>query len=140
MGFSYEMVMMLRTRESPTMALLEEWEMREGDGASLETLISIMKELENAPAHEMLITIKKESNKKPLPRSPLSTPLTMSPRGSFSLSPRSSFCASPKSSLGGYTSTSPCSSLGTHTDYFNGCKLPKSALKSVSKFLVKFHS
>lgn len=56
--FSYEMVMMLRNKESPTMSLLEEWELREGSNATIESLIDIIEELDNIPALEALRKIK----------------------------------------------------------------------------------
>lgn len=52
------MVMMLRTKESPTMSLLEEWELREGSDATLDSLILMVEELENAPAILLLKQIK----------------------------------------------------------------------------------
>ena len=54
------MVMMLRNKESPTMSLLEEWELREGSSATIDSLIAIMEELGNGPAIETLKNVKGE--------------------------------------------------------------------------------
>lgn len=58
LSFTYEMVMMLRTKTSPTMSLLEEWELREGNAATLDSLIVMMEELENASALQVLQQVK----------------------------------------------------------------------------------
>lgn len=50
--------MMLRTKNSPTMSLLEEWELREGNAATLDSLIVMMEELENASALQVLQQVK----------------------------------------------------------------------------------
>ena len=50
--------MMLRTKNSPTMSLLEEWELREGSAATLDSLIVMMEELENASALQVLQQVK----------------------------------------------------------------------------------
>lgn len=52
------MVMILRSKESPTMSLLEEWEMREGSKATLDSLISMIEELENSPALDVVIQLR----------------------------------------------------------------------------------
>lgn len=72
MGFTYEMVMLLRAKNSPTMSLLEEWELREGNGATLESLIVMMEELENGSALQVLQQVKESLHDRPPPRSPLS--------------------------------------------------------------------
>ena len=50
--------MLLRAKNSPTMSLLEEWELREGNGATLESLIVMMEELENGSALQVLQQVK----------------------------------------------------------------------------------
>ena len=50
--------MILRSKESPTMSLLEEWEMREGGKATLDSLISMIEELENSPALDVVIQLR----------------------------------------------------------------------------------
>ena len=48
------MITFLRDKKSPTMSLLEEWEMKEGNGANIDTLIAMIEEIDNVPALEVV--------------------------------------------------------------------------------------
>lgn len=48
------MVTLLRRRNSPTMALLEEWEREVGEEATLEALLEMVEAVGNVPAVEDL--------------------------------------------------------------------------------------
>lgn len=60
MGFTYGMVTTLRSKESPTMSLLEEWERFNGSEATLDNLIRLTDTLGNQPALETLRVAKGE--------------------------------------------------------------------------------
>jgi hypothetical protein len=60
MGFSYEMNMLLSTRESPTLSLLEEWERVLGAAATLDKLIELVKSLGCKEGVDMLVKAKGE--------------------------------------------------------------------------------
>lgn len=52
------MILFLRDKKSPTMALLEEWEMKEGSGANINVLIEMVEVVDNVPALEVLKDVK----------------------------------------------------------------------------------
>ena len=52
------MVLFLRDKKSPTMSLLEEWEMKEGSGATVDALIAMVEEIEHFPALEVLRNVR----------------------------------------------------------------------------------
>ncbi|KAL5510668.1 hypothetical protein EMCRGX_G006254 [Ephydatia muelleri] len=54
MGFTYEMITVLQTQESPTLSLLEEWERQLGREANLSTLIELVESLGCLDAAEHL--------------------------------------------------------------------------------------
>lgn len=56
------MVTALRRRDSPTMALLEEWEREVGQEATLEALLEMVEEVGNRPAVEDLLKSKRQSS------------------------------------------------------------------------------
>lgn len=82
MGFTYGMVTMLRSKQSPTMSLLEEWERLKGCEATLENLIHITEDLGNRPAVETLIVAQSKTDA----HSYFQYPPTPPPFHSFSLS------------------------------------------------------
>ena len=58
MEFDYSMIMLLRSKQSPTMSLLEEWERYQGRQATLDNLIQLAESLAHQPALEVLLTAK----------------------------------------------------------------------------------
>ena len=52
------MIMLLRSKQSPTMSLLEEWERYQGRQATLDNLIQLTESLAHKPALEVLLTAK----------------------------------------------------------------------------------
>jgi hypothetical protein len=86
MGFSYEMNMLLSTRQSPTLSLLEEWERVLGAEATLDKLIELVGSLGCKEGVDVLTKAKAEKkvrldSKGSLPGSSSdSSPLSSSPR------------------------------------------------------------
>lgn len=54
------MIMLLRDKASPTMALLEEWELKMGSEATLDSLMEKLDAIGNQPAVDILVGIKGE--------------------------------------------------------------------------------
>ena len=69
------MVTALRRRDSPTMALLEEWERAVGQEATIEALLEMVEEVGNMPAAENLQKAKRQPSSFPYRCVPLSVAL-----------------------------------------------------------------
>ena len=54
--------MLLREKASPTMALLEEWELKMGSEATLDSLMEKLNAIGNQPAVDILVSVKGEQH------------------------------------------------------------------------------